>query len=66
MKPIWYFAGWMLMVIGLIVVAAGFINLIRPPEPKPVLFHLHTNLWWGAIIAVFGLIMLSIHRKTTI
>ncbi len=64
MKPIWYFAGWMLFVIGLIVVASGFINLISPPEQKTVLSHLHPNLWWGATIAVFGLIMSFIHRKT--
>lgn len=64
MRPIWYFVGWMLAVIGITVVVSGIINLIRPPEHETVLSHLHTNLWWGAVIFVFGLILLTTHRRS--
>jgi hypothetical protein len=63
MMPIWYFVGWMLFLIGLMVVASGVVNLISPPQQKTVLYHLHTNLWWGAVITLFGLIMLYLCRK---
>jgi hypothetical protein len=25
-----------------------------PANPSVVLFHLHANVWWGAILAAFG------------
>ena len=27
---------------------------VHPANPSIVLFHLHANVWWGAILAAFG------------
>jgi len=62
MRPIWYFVGWMLLVVGLMVVVSGLINLVSPPERQTVLAHLHTNLWWGAVITAGGAILLFANR----
>ena len=66
MRPIWYFVGWMLLVVGLMVVASGLINLVSPPEQKTVLYELHTSLWWGAVIAGGGVIFLLANRHATV
>jgi hypothetical protein len=42
---------------GVLILAAGINQLINPPEnPSVVLYHLHANVWWGALLLVFGLI----------
>ncbi len=63
MKPIWYFVGLMLIVIGLILVTTGTYLLISPPEPATVLSEMHPNLWWGGILLVTGLIFTLVNRK---
>jgi len=42
--------------MGPLVVSAGVWQIFNPPANPVVLFHLHTNLWWGAMLLVFGLI----------
>lgn len=64
MKPIWYFVGLVLSVIGTLVVISGVINLINPPEQQTVLAHLHVNIWWGLIITLAGLAMWLLSRRT--
>ena len=54
MKPIWYFVGLMLLVMGTLTLAAGVYQVINPPSVKTVLAETHPNIWWGAVIAVFG------------
>ena len=55
MISIWFFIGISLAVNGALILAAGINQLINPPEnPSVVLYHLHANVWWGAL--VFGLI----------
>jgi len=66
MRPIWYFVGWMLLIIGIIVASAGVYTLISPPEQKTKLFELHTGIWWGAVITVAGFIFLWSNRKATV
>jgi hypothetical protein len=51
---IWFFIGLSLLVNGLLILASGIYELIRPPQVRVVLFNLHASIWWGAILAVIG------------
>ncbi len=66
MKPIWYFVGLLLLIMGTIIVIAGFVTLINPPPEQKVLASLHPDLWWGAIMMISGLIFLLVNRKKTV
>lgn len=56
MISIWFFIGISLAVNGALILAAGIYQLINPPvDPGVVLFHLHANVWWGAILLLIGL-----------
>lgn len=66
MKPIWYFVGLILAVIGAIVLGAGITIWFRPPANPTVLAELHPNLWWGAILLVSGLIFVWANRKKVV
>jgi FtsH-binding integral membrane protein len=54
MKPIWYFVGLILLVMGGIIFLSGIYNLFNPPAVKTVLANTHPDIWWGAIMVVFG------------
>ncbi len=55
MISIWFFIGLSLLVNGALILAAGIYQLVNPPEnPTVVLFNLHANVWWGAILFVVG------------
>jgi hypothetical protein len=57
MISIWFFIGISLAVNGALILAAGIYELISPPaNPGLVLFHLHANVWWGALLLVIGTI----------
>jgi len=57
MISIWFFIGISLAVNGALILAAGIYQLVNPPvSPGVVLFHLHSNVWSGAVLLVFGLI----------
>jgi hypothetical protein len=56
MKPIWYFVGLILLIMGGLILITGIINLSSPSEHISVLSELHPNIWWGAIMIVVGLI----------
>ncbi len=53
---IWFFIGLSLLVNGALIVSAGVWQIFNPPANPVVLFHLHANVWWGAMLVVFGLI----------
>ncbi|MFZ0419504.1 MAG: hypothetical protein WAM04_15495 [Candidatus Sulfotelmatobacter sp.] len=54
---IWFFIGISLAVNGALILAAGVYQLLRPPiTPTVVLFNLHANVWWGALLLAIGLI----------
>ena len=53
---IWFFIGLSLLVNGLLILASGIYELIRPPQVRVVLFNLHASIWWGAILAVIGVV----------
>ena len=55
MVSIWFFIGISLLVNGALILAAGIFELVNPPaNPSVVLFSLHANVWWGAILFVVG------------
>ena len=56
MRSIWYFVGLIMLMIGILVFLAGIYNLINPTNQDIKLTDLHTNIWWGALIAITGLI----------
>jgi len=64
MKPIWYFVGILLLVLGVLVLGAGIIDLISGELPKTVLADLHPRVWWGSIMTVAGVLFLLFNRKT--
>ena len=57
MISIWFFIGVSLAVNGALILAAGIYQVVNPPvDPGVVLFHLHANLWWGAVLLLMGLV----------
>jgi hypothetical protein len=68
MISIWFFIGLSLLVNGALILAAGVYELVNPPaNPNIVLFNLHANVWWGAILFAVG-IFYCLHfrpRKST-
>ncbi len=51
---IWFFIGLALVVNGALIVGAGVYELVRPPTVKVVLYELHANVWWGALLLALG------------
>jgi hypothetical protein len=51
---IWFFIGVSLLVNGLLILASGLYELVRPPAAPVVLFRLHASIWWGALLTAFG------------
>jgi hypothetical protein len=51
---IWFFIGISLLVNGVLILASGIYDLVRPPQAPVVLFNLHASLWWGALLAAIG------------
>ncbi|MCX8009534.1 MAG: hypothetical protein N3A61_00130 [Ignavibacteria bacterium] len=66
MKPIWYFVGLILIVMGVIILIEGILLIINPPQNKTVLFEIHPNIWWSAVMIIGGLIFLLKNRKVKI
>ncbi len=57
MISIWFFIGISLAVNGALILAAGIYQLVnRPANPGIVLYELHANVWWGAVLLLFGLV----------
>ena len=53
---IWFFIGISLALDGALILAAGLYQLAAPPAtPDVVLFNLHANVWWGALLLAIGL-----------
>jgi hypothetical protein len=53
---IWFFVGVSLLVNGALILGAGIYYWIRPAVERTVLYQLHANVWWGALLMIFGLI----------
>ncbi|MBI4428587.1 MAG: hypothetical protein HY562_05660 [Ignavibacteriales bacterium] len=63
MKPIWYFVGLMLLLMGILIFVAGIYQYFNPPAVQTVLAGSHANIWWGAIMTLFGGLMYSRTRR---
>jgi uncharacterized membrane protein HdeD (DUF308 family) len=66
MKPIWYFVGLILFIIGLIIEINGIYFLFNPSADKKVLANIHPDLWWGGIMIIVGLIYIIKNRKVKV
>lgn len=66
MKPIWYFVGLILLVMGSIVVVAGLVLLRHPEEVPTAMAELSPNLWWGAVMILCGTLFYWLNRKAKI
>jgi hypothetical protein len=65
MISIWLFIGISLLVNGALILSAGIYQWVNPPaHPEVVLFHLHANLWWGAVLFLLGLFYCIHYRPT--
>jgi len=53
---IWFFIGICLLFDGLLTFGAGLYQLGHPPVHPVVLYSLHANIWWGAVLALTGLL----------
>ncbi len=51
---IWFFIGISLLGNGLLILGAGIYQISHPPAEPTVLFNLHANVWWGAVLAIWG------------
>jgi hypothetical protein len=63
MKPIWYFVGLILIVIGGIVILSGIYQIVDPPAVKTVLAETNPSIWWGALMTAFGGVLFWKTRK---
>ena len=66
MKPIWFFVGLILLVIGTLIMLNGIYLAFNPSQRVTVLSEIHPDIWWGAIMAVFGGIIYFKTRKETV
>jgi len=66
MKPIWFFVGLILLVIGGIIFLNGIYLLFNPPVVKTVLSEMRPDIWWGAIMVTFGGFMFLKTRKQSV
>jgi hypothetical protein len=55
---IWFFIGLSLLVNGILIFCAGIWELLAPPplDVRVVLYNLHANVWWGALLLLLGLV----------
>lgn len=66
MKPIWYFVGLMMLIMGILIMGSGVYYLIYPSQSTTVLQELHPDLWWGAVMAAFGAVLLWTNVGVTV
>jgi len=55
--PIWFWVGLILTIYGALITILGVLSLSGKGHGT-VLAHLHPDVWWGAIMLLFGLAFL--------
>lgn len=58
---IWFFVGLSLMVNGVLIFGTGIYELSHPPAVKVVLYGLHADIWWGAVLLLVGGVYCTLH-----
>jgi hypothetical protein len=66
MKPIWFFVGLVLIVIGGLILATGLVDLFAHTESKTVLAYLHPDIWWGAVMVLAGLALVLKNKNVSV
>jgi hypothetical protein len=66
MKPIWFFVGLVLLVMGGVIAATGLYDLLSGVESKTVLARLHPSVWWGGMMVAAGLVFVLVNRNATV
>jgi hypothetical protein len=66
MKPIWYFVGLTLLLMGGIIFLAGLYHLIVGTQRHEVLAQLYPDVWWGGIMLVIGFVFFWTSRKAKV
>lgn len=62
MVSIWFFIGISLFGNGLLILGAGIYQMSHPPADPVVLFNLHANVWWGALLSAWGAVYCYVFR----
>jgi hypothetical protein len=52
MIPVWFFAGLLLGIYGVLILVSGLVEWSHPPAT--VLADLHARVGWGALLVVTG------------
>jgi len=66
MKPIWFFVGLVLLVMGGVILAAGLYDLIARVETRTVLARLQPRIWWGSLMVLAGAIFVLTNKNATV
>jgi len=66
MKTIWHFVGLLMLIIGIIILGSGLYYAAYPPKDPAEMYSLHPDVWWGAIMCVFGGILLWAFKGVTV
>lgn len=66
MKPIWFFIGLLLTVLGLIIMAAGIYYLFHPEHNQTVLREYHPSIWWGGLMMVSGIVFIIVNKNKVV
>ncbi len=66
MKPIWYFVGLVLLVMGGVILVTGLYDLIARVESRTVLARLHPRIWWGGLMVLAGAIFVLTNKNASV
>lgn len=61
MLPVWFFIGVVLIIYGVMIFAQGIYQISHPVGT--VLEDLHPAVWWGALMAVVGVVFVQKNRR---
>ncbi len=51
---VWFFTGVLLAFYGVVILGYGLSTLGSPPDPNRALSYLRPEIWWGALLFLFG------------
>lgn len=57
---IWFFIGLLVLIYGVLILAAGIEGLYSPPPV--VMADLHIGIWWGGFLIAVGAMYVGLFR----